>query len=633
MDGQVRIDNFSTDRAPLFYLLAILLAVLATRPFVGIEHDGLLYAAQALNRLEGVDLSEDIFFKFGNQDQFSPFTRILAPAIAGLGLHGATVLFWALGLFLWVTSAIYFAKSLFRKTDLAMAGVFCALILNARYGSLQLSYGENFVSPRLFAEGFLLLGLARMLRQKPLSSMPFLLIAVAAHPLVGLTGWIIGIWLWLNDWRKLAALTALGAAVGLALGAAGLAPFDWLFEKYDADWMAFLRERNAIVFATQWDWFAGIIGLIPVVVFAVLGGGLLDTDIRKTLTQIAIVVCLCLLASAVFADLFANRFFTALQLWRAVFLFHLVGNLCAGVAVLLLPRGRLTLKLMFASLALNMIETHLGAVPMASAVAGVCALLVHRAEGRRAIGRLLQVMLWSAVVLAALQFIAVQITLRPAFDFAKVSETFFEIVVLLSLLAALVFRQPGKVSVRLLLAMLVAGLVLAGLIDDRSSWRKYAEAQDPIPAPILADLEGRNVYWEEGFTVLWFKTRMPSYYSCQQKSGVVFFRDQFVEFERRAQGLQVLNTSDFELDRTHECPARNDPLADGPTDLAQIVQACAALPDLDVMVLRASVAETSRHRLVIPARFPARDFFSRRISRNDHSKNTTMYFYFCEDLR
>lgn len=632
MDGQVRIDNFSTDRAPLFYLLAILLAVLATRPFVGVEHDGLLYAAQALNRLDGVDLSEDIFFKFGNQDQFSPFTRIFTPAIALFGLQGATALFWLVGLSLWVVSAISFSKSLFRRTDLALVGVFCALILNARYGSLQLSYGETFVSPRLFAEGFLLLGLAQVLRQKPARSVPFLLIAAVAHPLVGLTGWIIGVWLWLNDWKKFAVLSALGGGLGLVLGAAGLAPFTWMFERYDADWMAFLRDRNAIVLATEWDWFAGIIVLIPVITYTALAGRLLGADIRRNLRHIAVIVGLCLLASALLSDVFENRFFTGLQLWRALFLLHLVGNLCGGVACVLLAKNSLAQRLLFVSLALNMVETHLDVVPLAGAIAGVCALLAFKTEGRGAIGLGVKVALWVVTGLGALQFIAVQVTLLPAFEAAAFAEALFEIVVILALLAGLVFGHPRK-SGAVIAAIAAAGVVLVLLIDDRSDWKTYAESRDPIPSAILTDLQGRNVYWEDGFTILWFKARMPSYYSCQQKSGVVFFRDQFVAFERRAAGLNILNAADFAGDRQHECPARRELDSDGPTSLGQLTQACAALPDLDVMVLRAAFEGASRHELIVPARFPPSRFGQRQNRQKDRPNQTPMYFYFCEDLR
>src|SRR5580704_13550837 len=71
-------------------LLCVLLACNAlARPYAGITHDARLYSAQVLNQLDPGTYGDDLFFRYGSQDQFSIFSQFAAPFVAILGLETA----------------------------------------------------------------------------------------------------------------------------------------------------------------------------------------------------------------------------------------------------------------------------------------------------------------------------------------------------------------------------------------------------------------------------------------------------------------------------------------------------------------------------------------------------------------
>src|SRR5947207_3334034 len=64
-------------------LVALLLALNAlARPYVGLRHDSQMYCAQVLNRVEPGAYADDLFFRYGSQDQFSAFSALAAPLAA-----------------------------------------------------------------------------------------------------------------------------------------------------------------------------------------------------------------------------------------------------------------------------------------------------------------------------------------------------------------------------------------------------------------------------------------------------------------------------------------------------------------------------------------------------------------------
>lgn len=68
----------------LFVLLLAINSV--TRPYAGVTHDSRLYSVQVLNRVEAGAYADDLFFRYGSQDEYSLFSIVAAPVVYALGL-------------------------------------------------------------------------------------------------------------------------------------------------------------------------------------------------------------------------------------------------------------------------------------------------------------------------------------------------------------------------------------------------------------------------------------------------------------------------------------------------------------------------------------------------------------------
>ena len=71
-------------------LALVLLAVWScARPYMGFTHDAKMYSLQVVNAATDGAYAEDLFFKYGSQDSFSLFSKLLAPVVSTLGVETA----------------------------------------------------------------------------------------------------------------------------------------------------------------------------------------------------------------------------------------------------------------------------------------------------------------------------------------------------------------------------------------------------------------------------------------------------------------------------------------------------------------------------------------------------------------
>src|SRR5258707_971776 len=76
-------------------LLLVLLALNAlARPYAGITYDARLYSVQVLNQIDPTSYGDDLFFRYGSQDQFSIFSRFAASFVGLFGLEPAFFLLY-----------------------------------------------------------------------------------------------------------------------------------------------------------------------------------------------------------------------------------------------------------------------------------------------------------------------------------------------------------------------------------------------------------------------------------------------------------------------------------------------------------------------------------------------------------
>ena len=106
-----RVDRYISAVCPALLIAALWMA---TRPYVGIIHDSRFYSVQALGALLPGRFSDDLYFRYCSQDQFTLFTLVYEPALSILGLARAAMVLTIVGQLSWVVGLVYFAKGIFR---------------------------------------------------------------------------------------------------------------------------------------------------------------------------------------------------------------------------------------------------------------------------------------------------------------------------------------------------------------------------------------------------------------------------------------------------------------------------------------------------------------------------------------
>src|SRR5688572_28920250 len=92
MDRAAQAIRMLAERPWSLFVMLLALNALA-RPYGQLVHDARLYGLQVLNQLENGAYADDLFLRYGSQDQFSIFSRFAAPLAGVLGLD---LSFWLL---------------------------------------------------------------------------------------------------------------------------------------------------------------------------------------------------------------------------------------------------------------------------------------------------------------------------------------------------------------------------------------------------------------------------------------------------------------------------------------------------------------------------------------------------------
>jgi hypothetical protein len=302
--------------AAAFWVAAIWLAL---HPLVGLKHDAILYAGQALARLNASAYDGDVFLALSGQDRFTVATALTSRlyTLSGIGVTHATVLL--LTQTLSATLLFLLTKSLVGNR-LALGGALLYAIAAHGYGPQQVfSVAEPFVTARSFAEP-LVWGAVLALRHGRLVPAGLLLTAASLmHPLIALPGWVV--W-WcretVRDLRWLWLVPAIAFA-GLVAPVVGV---NSLISRFDPTWLHIVELRNT-VFISQMDandfcktLLAGLV-LWQRARFQTGEGGVLRAVLLMSI--------LLLGAAAWFADLLRLVLATQLQLWRGLWILQGLG--------------------------------------------------------------------------------------------------------------------------------------------------------------------------------------------------------------------------------------------------------------------------------------------------------------------
>lgn len=292
---------------------------LALHPLVGLAHDAILYAGQALARLDVSAYVGDAFLTLSGQDRFTVATALTSRLypIFGIGpTHAALLLLTqslsAVLLFLLVRSLAGLGP--------ALAGVLLYAGAAHGYGPHQVfATAEPFVTARSFAEPLVWAGLLALRHARRAPAGLLLAAASLMHPLIALPGWVV--W-WCREFaRDRRWLWAL-PAVALVLLLAPVFGVESLLSRFDPTWREIVELRNT-VFIAQMDvndvCKALLAGLVvwQVARLSQSDGGILRAVVLMSILLVG--------AAAWLADILGLVLATQLQLWRGLWILQGLG--------------------------------------------------------------------------------------------------------------------------------------------------------------------------------------------------------------------------------------------------------------------------------------------------------------------
>jgi hypothetical protein len=532
-----------TDEALRLLTLFCAVAVLwlATRPYFGVVFDARFYMAEALRALDPARFGQDLYFQFGSQGNFSLFTKLYLPLLRAFGAGETALVLTVAGQLLWLFGLFRLARMLVGGRILWLSIVLVIGMASAYPGNF--SYGENYLTARLYAEAVTMLGLA-WLPSRPLPAVLSLGVAAAIHPLMALPGIALA-FVYLALGRPLWwAVMGAGAALAVALALAGVAPFSNALQTIDPTWLAVIKLRSPHCLLTEWP-AENYRQLAGVVAWAVAALVLAPTCHRRFLAAALVVGVGGLVCAFLGGDIAHKALVIQVQPWRSIWLLQLV--------------LRITITLIFAA-----------------------ALARTSLDGFR----------WT--VLLAMGLIVTVSATRLIRQPGVTDFTFASLVLVcagLMVMAAQLLLTEQKHR-RILLVSAIAGVMLVPAAlwrwDMRSPWLRYVESPEPPPKELVALLpDGTAVYWEHGLEMLWFRMKRGSYFSCDQGTGALFYRQTAMAYRKRGASFWPLRTGDF---GPLETCASLDPRPKPQRNRAGLQNLCIREPGLEYAVFAAPLA-------------------------------------------
>jgi hypothetical protein len=237
-------------------LFCILFAANAlARPYANLIDDARLYSAQVLNRAEHGTFQNDLFFRYGSQDQYSIFSILLAPLVNALGLQTAFFLVYLAGTASFIAALIRLVPRLVEDRLIAFLAMLYLVVAPLNYGGLYcLQVHEPFLTPRLLAVSLVLWGVDFLLQGRNLVSLVLMGLAGLVHPLIAVGGMFTWAGVFLVDrlgWRNclFIAMGLLAAQIACLIDP----PSSWRAAPMDDVWLNDIHSVTSYVFLSEWE--------------------------------------------------------------------------------------------------------------------------------------------------------------------------------------------------------------------------------------------------------------------------------------------------------------------------------------------------------------------------------------------
>lgn len=573
-------------------LLAAFGVFLLSRPYLGVRHDGRLYVADALAKLDPAGVGRDVMFVHDGQFGFSLYTPMLAKLIGALGPSAGNLAIVAATLLLWFAGLALMIEKLLagRAPALRWAALVFVVALPPLYGPMDvIGFGEAYATPRGLAEAAGFLGMAAYLSGRRVLALAVCCAGMLFHPIMGLcAAAAIGAALCLEDRRWLWAGLAGAGAIGLA-AALRLPVAERLVTVMDPAWRAVVEARSPFLFPS--DWSVETWGRLAVHACALAAGALLLDGAARRLAWGALIAGLAGVAVvALLGDRFSLLLFLQVQTWRALQPVTVLAAACLALSCLELPKRGPSGRLGLAFLAAAWMFRDVGALGLILAPVGLMFVVggdrltfSRPALASRAAVALLAL---AALSYATLRGLALERTLSAApevWPFALGVAWTSDLPGLVVALGVGVWLARGwptpAPAARWALAIAVAVPAML-LWDARSDFVRHRDAgRDPALVAMTASRPG-EVLWLSGDVEPWMLLGRSSWSGKVQSAGVVFSRPLAMALWDRAQRLKAAGLAGEDLMRPLTVEASRPP----PPRLAQVRRFCGA-PDAPAWIV------------------------------------------------
>jgi hypothetical protein len=512
--------------------LAALALLLLARPYLGVQHDGVLYFGQVLRRELIPVLRTDPFFAGGSQDAFSVYSPLLAPLYRTVGpafTHQALLLAGLLG-------SAWAVWALLRRMGLQPAwGLLALAVMSPFYGGMRkFSLTENFLTARSLAEPLVLASLLPLMRGQLAWGAALQLGAMALHPLMALPALVLTWLLAVQRDRRWLLLAALPVA-GIALGLAGFPPFQRLVAVYDPFWWKLVSTANMQVVLANWTLADGLVVLTDLsLILLASRAEILPEGGQRLLRALALATVGMLAAHVVGADGLQSVLLTQLQLWRVLWLDHVLATVLMPYCIWQAWQSGGLWRLSAALLTLLLMNNHAGSsygVPLLLGWALTSALAARRVAVSPRV--LMLALFCCGSMLLALAALNLSLNLERAF-WRPTPWPALDIASRIACAPLLAFGAAGLLSARPLRrvgsqtsVVLLSGLTLCFALwqwDRRGELARAIESP-PQPTPFADQIPAEaTVFWHETLEGVWGLVQRVSHYDRQQGAGMLFNR-------------------------------------------------------------------------------------------------------------
>jgi hypothetical protein len=526
-------------------------------PYFAIDRGGLIYAGRALADLDPLGVGRDMMFRLDGQSDFTLFTPLFRYLASQLGIGPAMMLVGAAGTAASFTGAVIFSRRIAEGRARWLAIAFAAC-LPAAYGGYELfSYSETAVTPRPFAEAFVLCGLALMLDGRRAWALCAMAVAFALHPIMALPGVVVLAASTTSDRRWLTLWLALAAA-SVLLAVLGVAPFDRISRTIDPEWKSILIQRNPHLFPGLWpfDWTGRAATRAATLLIA---AGLVAPATRRLFLTTLLVGFAGLAVSFLLGERLSSLFVVQAQTWRMMWLVFALATYAAAICVVELWKKDWVSRIALAFLSLAWAYADYD-VP-ASAFATTAVVIVYSVKqsdltlprwiylGALALAAagivfglcLSQLSIYRVIADAAPDMmVEARRTLALQMDYTPIGA-------LIAVLSA--WRVTAGRARAAFAAVCAVGLPLAIYgWDQRSLANRHFDAGEPFPALEAATIaRPGEVFWIDGMRGTWWWLHRAHWVAAVQGAGLVFSRELAVAYQDRTQRAKAAGLTDSTL--------------------------------------------------------------------------------------